>query len=235
MKSAGAVPSPWLLERTVSLDADVEGDIGQEFRRVRGGIQRLTDAPLAVSLHDIVIHDNQKWFGGADVRVDALVVQGHGSTEDWRSFYMPQTFRFPAVHDGERLPTGESGLLVFYGQPAYFLDLFISVSRDRKDSDDLATILGAHIDSGDATDAIGNLVALVAQPEVVALKLALGAAARLGELAYKVLRAVTGATVGLLHTSWLEHRDHFGVGRHPESQSYRLRDLSFWYDIVREA
>jgi hypothetical protein len=109
------------------------------------------------------------------------------------------------------------------------------VSRDRSDSDDLATILAPRVDSGDAADAIGNMVALVAQPEVAALKLALGAAARLGEIAYEILRAITGASVGLLHTSWLEHRDGFGVGRHPESQSYRIRDLSFWYDIVTEA
>ena len=182
-----------------------------------------------------MIYDNKKWFGGADLRVDALVVQGHGSTKDRGSFYMPQTFRFPGVRDGEALPVGESGLLIFYGRPAYFLDVFISVSRDRKDSDDLAKILAAHFDSGDAEDAIGRLVALVAQPEVAALELALDAAARLGELAYEILRATTDATVGLLHTSWLEHRDRFGVGRHPESESYRLRDLSFWYEIVSEA
>jgi hypothetical protein len=188
-----------------------------------------------VSIHDVVVYDNRKWFGGADLRVDALVVQGHGSTKDPGSFYMPQTFRFPGVQDGDRLPTGESGLLIFYGRPAYFLDVFISVSRDRRDSDDLAEILAAHVSAGDAESAIGSLVALVAQPEVAALKVALIAAARLGELAYEVLRAVTGATVGLLHTSWLEHRDRFGVGRHPESESYRLRDLSFWYEIVVEA
>jgi hypothetical protein len=41
--------------------------------------------------------------------------------------------------------------------------------------------------------------------------------------------------VGLLHTSWLEYRDGFGVGRHPESDNYRLRDLSFWYEIVVES
>jgi hypothetical protein len=223
------MPSPWLLERQVSFDSAVESEFGRDFRNVRGGIRHLTAPPLAVSVNDLVIYDNRKWFGGADLRFDALVVQGHGSTKDPGSFYMPQTFRFPGVHDGERLPIGESGLLIFYGRPAYFLDIFVSVSRDRKDSDDLADILSHHIDSGDAADAIGSLAALVAQPEVAALKLALGAAGRLGELAYQVLRATTDATVGLLHTSWLEHRDRFGVGRHPESDSYRLRDLSFWY------
>jgi hypothetical protein len=226
--------SPWLLEEGAPLEPEAEGRLAQQLRPVRGGIDRLTAPPLAMAIHDVVIHDNKKWFGGADLRIDALVVQGHGSTKDPRSFYMPQTFRFPGVRDGEQLPTGEGGLLVFYGRPAYFLDLFITVSRDRKGSDDLASVLTTHAQPGDVQDAIGNLVSLVARPEVAALKLALGAAVRLGELAYEVLRAVTGATVGLLHTSWLEHRDRFGVGRHPESGSYRLRDLSFWYEIVVE-
>jgi hypothetical protein len=230
---AGPVTSPWLLDQRVSLTPEAEQGLGPELRRVRGGIDRLTAPPLALSIHDIVIHDNKKWFGEADVRIDALVVQGHGSTKDPRSFYMPQTFRFPGVRDGEQLPTGESGLLLFYGRPAYFLDLFITVSRDRKDSDDLANILATK--SGDMEGAVGDLVSLVARPEVAALKLALGAAAKLGELAYEVLRAVTGATVGLLHTSWLEYRDRFGVGRHPESDTYRLKDLSFWYEIVVES
>jgi hypothetical protein len=230
----GPSTSPWLLEQGAPLDPEAESRLARELRAVRGGIDRLTAPPLALSIHEVVIHDNKKWFGGADVRIDALVVQGHGSTKDPRSFYMPQTFRFPAVRDGEQLPTGEAGLLIFYGRPAYFLDLFLTVSRDRKDSDDLAKVLTTHLQSGAPQDALGTLVSLVARPDVAALKLALGAAARLGEVAYDVLRSITGATVGLLHTSWLEHRDDFGVGRHPEAGSYRLRDLSFWYEIVVE-
>jgi hypothetical protein len=229
-----AGPSPWLLEQRTPLDSEAERRLAGELRAVRGGIARLTAPPLALSIHEVVIHDNKKWFGGADVRIDALVVQGHGSIKDPRTFYMPQTFRFPGVRDGEKLPTGEAGLLIFYGRPAYFLDLFLTVSRDRKDSDDLATVLTTHLQSGGTQDALGNLVSLLARPDVAALKLALGAAARMGQLAYDVLRSITGATVGLLHTSWLEHRDNFGVGRHPESGSYRLRDLSFWYEIVAE-
>jgi hypothetical protein len=226
--------SPWLLEESVPLDAEAEGALGRDLRKTRSGIRRLSAPPLAISMHDIMIHDNKKWFGGADLRLDALIVQGHGSTKDSSSFYTPQTFRFPAVRDGERLPIGESGLLVYYGRPAYFLDLFITVSRDRTDSDDLAKAFATRLTSGEADDAIGNLVSLVAQPQVAAVKAAIGAAARLGELAYEVLRAVTGSTVGLLHTSWLEHRDGFGVGRHPDSAAYRLRDLSFWYEIGEE-
>jgi hypothetical protein len=31
---------------------------------------------LAVRLQDVVIHDAGKWFGGAEIRLDALVVHG---------------------------------------------------------------------------------------------------------------------------------------------------------------
>jgi hypothetical protein len=225
----------WLLEQTPNLDEDAWGGLSDDLRTVRGGIHALLAPPLAVTIHDIVIHDNKKWFGGADIRMDALVVNGHGSPDDPASFYSPQTFRFPGVRDGEQLPTGESGLLVFYGRPAYFLDLFITVSRDRKDSDDLSTALGQQLGSAELRDAFGSLASLVAAPEVLAVKAALGAAAKLGEFAYRILQLATGSTVGLLHTSWLEHRDALGLGRHPEAASYRLRDLSFWYDIIRES
>ncbi len=54
---------------------------------------------------------------------------------------MPQTFRFPGIKSQDRLPTGENGLLIFYGKALHFLDIFITVSRDRQDSEDLATLL----------------------------------------------------------------------------------------------
>jgi hypothetical protein len=61
---------------------------------------------------------------------------------------------------------------------------------------------------------------------------AIGAAITIGNFAYEVLRQVTGATVGLYRASWLQERDRFGLGRHPESGSYRVKDLEFWYEIV---
>ena len=60
----------------------------------RGGQELPT---LAVSLHDIVIHNNKKWFGEADIRLDALVITGYGTQDDPRSFYMPKTASFARV------------------------------------------------------------------------------------------------------------------------------------------
>lgn len=54
------------------------------------------------------------------MRLDALVVHGHATAGDAASIYMPQTFRFPGIKSQDRLPTGENGLLIFYGKALHF-------------------------------------------------------------------------------------------------------------------
>ena len=83
-------------------------------------------------------------------------------------------------------------------------------------------------------DAFGRLASLVAAPQVAAVNAAIQAATRLGTFAYQVLRRVTGNTVGLYHTTYLEVRDGFGLGRHPEQGTHRIKDLSFSYEISVE-
>ena len=176
---------------------------------------------------DLIIHDNKKWFGEADIRFDALVVQGNGKTNEPESFYMPQTFRFPRVADGDRLPTGETGLLIFYGKPNYFLDI---ISCDCKDSEDLATLLSKHLQAKEIQGSIGTLLGVaVAAPQVAAVTVALSA--------WQLRLSGSGQSdnaIGLDHTSWLEYQDKFGIGRHPEKGAFKEKDLSFWYEIVHE-
>ena len=224
----------WLHEELGRFDEGEAEALDKQIRRGGDMVKKMAAAPLAIMLHDIVIHDTKKWFGGADIRLDALVVNGHGTVDDPESFYSPQTFRFQDVRDGERLSTGEAGLLAFLGRPSYFLDVFITASRDRKDSDDLSKALHDEMATGQVQEAFGTLVELVAAPQVAAVKAAIGAASKLGEFAYQVLRQLTGSTIGLLHESWLEHKNAFGIGRHPDPGSYQLRDLSFWYEITKE-
>ncbi|HEX5936592.1 MAG TPA: hypothetical protein VFZ75_02710 [Actinomycetota bacterium] len=194
----------------------------------------MLDAPnLAATLRELTIHDNQKWFGEADVRIDALVVHGHGAIGEPDSFYTPQTFRFERVGDEDPLPIGD-GLLFFLGRPLYFLDLFLTASRSRDDVDDLSSYLARSADAPSMLGAFGDLASLVAAPQVSALTAAVAAAAQIGNFAYQVLRRATGSTVGLFHTSWLERRDRFGLGRHPEQGAFRVKDLSFAYEISVE-
>jgi hypothetical protein len=188
---------------------------------------------LAVLLQDITIWDNKKWFGEADIRLDALVVHGNVVEGEPQSFYHPRTVPFSRVADGDQLPVDEGGLLVFYGKPLYFLDIFLTVSRDRKDSDDLATLLLNRLQEEKVHGAIAVLLGLaVATPTGATVTAALGAAAVLGEVAYEVLRQATGTTVGLYRASWLQHHHDFGIGRHPPEGTHRMKDLSFWYEIA---
>jgi hypothetical protein len=175
----------------------------------------------------VIIRDVKKWFGGADIRLDTLVVHGYGQEEDPASFYAPCTYRFTDVHDREELPIDTGGLLLFHGKPLHFLDLFITVSRDRKDSDELASLLKQQ--SEKLKNPLGALLALtISVPQAAAITTAIRAAGLIGDVAYQILRQVAGSTIGLYHASWLQFRDSFGVGRHPESRSFRAKGLSFW-------
>lgn len=227
----------WLTDEAMPPDdraiREMKRKLPTDLRGVRRGAQEVPN--LAVRFQDIIIWDNKKWFGEADIRLDALVVHGNVTEGKPQSFYQPGTFSFSRVTDGDRLPTGEKGLVVFYGKPLYFLDIFLMVSRDRKDSDGLAGLLSKQLQSTEIQGAIGALLGLgVAAPQVAMVTAALGAAAVLGNFAYQVLRQTTGTTVGLYRTSWLQYRDKFGIGRHPKRGAHREKDLSFWYEIVTE-
>jgi hypothetical protein len=229
----------WLIDEGVPPDAvaieQIEHELSPNKRSWLESASQPRALNLAVRLQDIMIWDTKKWFGEAEMRLDALVVHGYATEGEPASFYMPQTFRFPSVKSRDRLPTGENGLLLFYGEALYFLDIFITVSRDRKDSDDLATLLSQQLQSAEVQGAVGTLLGLaVAAPQVATVTAAVGAASIVGNFAYQVLSKVTGDTIGLYRTSWLQHRDGFGIGRHPQEGSHHVKDLSFWYEIIHE-
>jgi hypothetical protein len=225
--------SEWLINR-------VPGDIASAVLddQALGALTRsrgvtTAEAPLAVSMNDIIIHDTHKWFGGADIRLDVLAVHGNVADAHAGSWYTPTTRVFPNVRDGARLNT--EGMLVFFGWPRYFLDLFIIVSRDTKDADKLGDLL-RHRLAGDATGAVADMLALVAAPEAAAVAAAAKAALTIGSIAYDVIGDLLTKSVGVYQQSWLENADRFGHGRHPlaEGESIRADDLSFWLDVRRD-
>jgi hypothetical protein len=229
----------WLIDEAIAPNSRSIEQVEPPSPPTRGGRESVSlpePVSLAIRLQDITVWDNKKWFGGAEMRVDALVVHGGTAEDGQASIYQPQTFRFPEVKSGDRLPTGENGLLIFYGEALHFLDIFITVSRDRKDSDDLATLLSKELQSKELQGAVGTLLGLatVAAPQVAAVTTAVGAASVLGNFSYQVLSKVTGDTIGLYRTSWLQKRDGFGIGRHPKTGYHNVKELSFWYEIIQE-
>jgi hypothetical protein len=189
-------------------------------------------ARLAVRLRKVVCKDVQRWFGfGAQIRVDALVVQGAdqgGPT----SCYMPRTIRFIDIHDNQPLPMDTNGVIIFNGTPLHFIDIFVLVSRDRKESDDLAGLLSKQLAGKDGKAAITALGVLIATPHAAAVAGGVAAAATLGDLAYRAIKTVSPKSIGMYHGSFLQFRDNFGVGRHPKSGMFTHNDLEFWFDIV---
>jgi hypothetical protein len=171
---------------------------------------------LALRLKEMIIHDNRKRFGRAAIRVEALVVRGINPGSKRQEFYEPRTFRFERVKDGERLPIGDSGLLLFFGRPQHFLDFFLLVSRDRQDSAHLAELFKRNLKSDEIRHATAVLLGLaIAAPTVASVAAAVGAAAAMGSFAVKVLFNITGDTIGLYRSSYLQNSDSFGLGRHP--------------------
>lgn len=221
----------WLIDETSPLTEKELCNIGKQDRSAQNTYQ------LAVTLKDIIIHDNKKWFGEADIRLDALVITGYGQKDDPLSFYMPETVVFPRVKDGDPLPIGEGGLLIFYGTAQHFLDIRILLSRDTKDTDSLASLLKNNLKSAEVKDAMGALLELaVSSPQLATVKAGIIGASILGEFTYRVLRNACGSTIGIYCNSHRQYSDNFGIGPHPcpPASSYRAKDLSFRYDITLE-
>jgi hypothetical protein len=189
----------------------------------------------AVRLNEVIIHNNRTWFKEGDIRLDALVVQGSAANSKPADFYHPTTFSFPRVADGEPLSIGQPGLLLYYGRPRYFLDLFLLVSRDRSNSDNLAKLLEENVTATALDPAVKPLLALATSAVTsTAIGLALEAAVAVGNVAYRAVQAVTSSTIGLYRTSFLQRADKFGAGKHPEAGYLDVKDLSFKFEIVAE-
>lgn len=224
----------WLVEERTELNPRTLMGLERSLSVMRGG-SRKPAAPgeLAVRLTSLVILDNKKWFGEADVRLDALVSCVPATRRG--DLYHPQTFRFTRVGDGDAL-VSEPGLLLFYGRPRYFLDVSITVSRDRRDSETLASL----ITKGAGSPAVGESLQLLAglatmDPTAQIVVGGVTAAGKLADTAYALLRAATHSTIGLYRASWLQYRDNFGIGTHPDERgTFRVKDLAFAYEIVHE-
>lgn len=216
----------WMIQEGVTDVSAIKSVIHPS--EVRGEVK--LEHNLAIFVKPLRVLDTQKWFGEAEIRMDAIVAQGGKNTD---TLYHPKTFRFPRVKDGDDVATGENGLMIYYGKPVYFLALSIMLARDTKDSDDLATLIKAQAGSDDFNKAVGALGMLaVMSPHVAVVQAAVHAGLTLGELAYKFIRTISPSCLGLYRASWLGKLHRFGIGRHPEQGTHRQKDFEFGYRIV---
>jgi hypothetical protein len=199
-----------------------------------GAVRRKARPRLAVRLLEVVVHDNQRWFGEASVRLDVLVVHGGGRSHTVE--FAPSTFTFPRVADGDHLSIGDGGLLLFHGKPKWFLTMFVTASRDKPGAAPLGTLVSELITSDAAVYLEAQALAMatgIPDPQMLALALQLTLA--VGETAVTFLRRETQSTIGLYRNSWLRDTDKWGVGRHPQDGLLKANDMSFAFEIVEES
>jgi len=214
--------SNWLREEG-SITAD-SAELGRDKTRGTATSSR----PLAIFLKTLVVRETGKWFGEAELRLDALVVQG-GSSEP---LFHPQTFHFPRVADGDDLVAEERGLLIYLGKPEHFVSISLLLARDAKGSDDLAALIQKSAESAELRSAASSIATLaLPSPEVAAVKAGMTAALALGDLAYRLVSATSPRCLGLYRASWLAQKDKFGIGPHPRSGAQRVKDFEIGYEI----
>ena len=193
------------------------------------GFEEAEQYPIAVALREMRILDTKKWFGEAEIRLDAFVVTAaSGDTA-----YTPGTFTFPQIRDGDQLQIGESGLPLYMGHPRGLLDISIVASRAQEDNTSLAQLIAQAGD--DVASLLGQITKLTAAaPHVAVISAAGGAAVKLSTVVLRLLQEFTGTSIGLYRNAWWEYRDNFGIGRHPDDGTwYRKNDLEFRYEIFR--
>lgn len=225
----------WALDRIGVVPAPAGDDllsaVGHSTVVRRGRSKR----NYAVRLNELIVRNNRSWFSEGDIRVDALVVHGNATQAEKADFYHPSTFSFPRVADGDALSIGQPGLLLFYGQPRYFLDFFLLVSRDRNNSDNLAQLLTQNVTTKTLDPAVKPILELATSAITSsAVTLALQAAVTVGNIAYRAIQAVTGNTIGVYRASFLQRADNFGSGKHPDAGYLDVKDLSFRYEIIAD-
>ncbi|HEY4303083.1 MAG TPA: hypothetical protein VGM82_01345 [Gemmatimonadaceae bacterium] len=222
----------WLAEEgEFDTELAMVGEVRTRERGVRGSARTgVSDKNIAVFLNPLIVRDTRKWFGGAELRLDAVVMHG-GADKD--SLFHPKTLRFPRVNDGDNLASGDNGLLIYYGRPAHFLAITVTLSRDRKDSDDLSALIAKESKSDEVSSLFTQLAAS-ASPHVAAVQVGMQAAINLGEVAYQLIRQVSPNSLGLYRANWLANTHNFGIGRHPAEGAAPAKDFELAYDIIAD-
>jgi Caspase domain len=221
--SAAQVPVP----ETARFLVDERPGPSTRLLQPRGMPRGAVPAAVAVRLAELVVHRNRA-LGGADVRVDALVLTGGGGN---LPVYRAQTARFSNIRDETRLPM--DNLLVYHGPAVDYLDLAWWVSRDRRGSLALGDLLSERLNAEEVRTSLESLSALaIGAPHAALAVAAVSACAIIVNTAYKLLSTVVGDSIGLYRTSLLAS-EGFGVGRHPVTGTRHAQDFSFAYEIVR--
>ncbi|HEU4410938.1 MAG TPA: caspase family protein [Polyangiaceae bacterium] len=231
-------PGAGLALAGVPRGAEAAGTSGEGVR----GFGPAVRAPrrLALRINELVVHDVRTLFGGGDVRVDALVITRRsqagaaapaaGAAPGPGEPFLAVTRQFPDVRDGQRLPFDD--VLIYEGEVRDFVDLRVWVSRDRDGAKMLSELLREQLNSDELRTAAATVLGLTAvAPQAGALVAAVGAAATVGTIAWRLLAGALPTSIGVYQTSLLAI-EGFKVGRHPAQGHFRAQGFSFGYEVL---
>ena len=183
---------------------------------------------IAVRLRELKVLRNRALYS-ADIRVDTLAITG-GSTAGQPLTFSSRTEQFNRIQDGELLPM--DGLMMYHGPVHDYLELAVWVTRNRSNALDLSQLLNERLNDANVQQALITVATVAgAAPQAALAAAAVGATARLIDLAYKVLSSVVGNSIGVYRNCVLA-REQFGIGRHPKSGLLRAQDFAFNYEVL---
>lgn len=94
-----------------------------------------------VTLRGVRVLDNKKLFGGADVGIHTVVIDGYPDMKSENPFWA-QTLQFPNVKDGNLLSIDpDLGFQLYRGKPQEFLNLYVMAVRNKNAARDFAKVL----------------------------------------------------------------------------------------------
>jgi hypothetical protein len=183
---------------------------------------------VAVRIGQVLVHRNRAW-GNADIRLDTLVITG-GVGKGAPPTYCAHTEQFTRVRDTDRLSLDR--LLIFHGPVRDYLDIAVWVTRNRANTLRLSQLLKENVNSPDLQQALTTTIGLAgAMPQAAVAAATIGATATIVDVAYRLLSAAVGDSIGVYRNSLLA-QDRFGVGPHPPTGTLRAQDFSFSYEII---
>jgi hypothetical protein len=183
---------------------------------------------VAVRLQHVGVHRNRAW-GNADIRLDTLVITG-GTADGAPPTYSSRTEQFARVRDEQQLSLDR--LLIYHGPVRDYLDLAVWVTRNRANTLQLSELLNENLNSPDMLRALTAAAAMTgAVPQAAVAAAAIGATARIIDVAYRLMSSAVGDSIGVYRNSLLA-LERFGVGRHPPAGVLRAQDFSFSYEII---
>ena len=175
------------------------------------------EADYSILLRKIRILDNKKLFGGADILLYCITVNGYPDMKQRKPFWSQQ-LTLPSIKDGDIRSFdegGDSGYLIFYGRPKDFMNLYIIAFKDVEQTREFAETLQRSFVAEGIGIAAGAAVTIFAGPAgLIAAPVARQLTNKAVDAALIHFRKKKNPIIDVYYGSLLRNKN-FGEGLHP--------------------